>query len=98
MRKTNTQPMKEVIQLYLKALKIDDKIKEAKIIGNWNKSMGVVIAKATTDLYIRNRVLYVHVNSPAIRNDLNLMRSEVVKHLNRQVGENVITDLILKGI
>jgi predicted nucleic acid-binding Zn ribbon protein len=62
MKKNNTQSIGEVIEQYLKALKIDGKMKEARILDQWDKIVGKTIAKTTRDLYIKNRVLYIHLN------------------------------------
>nr|MDA3779178.1 DUF721 domain-containing protein [Bacteroidales bacterium] len=70
MKKNNTQSIGEVIEQYLKALKIDGKMKEARILDQWDKIVGKTIAKTTRDLYIKNRVLSIHLNSSVVRNEL----------------------------
>ena len=52
MRKKNTQKIDDVIQEYLKALKIDDKLKEVKLIKSWDEVVGKTIARSTNELFM----------------------------------------------
>jgi len=96
MRKKNTQKIDEVIHEYLKALKIDDKLKEVHLIRSWEDVVGKTIARSTKDIYIKNRKLFVVLNSSVIRNELFMLREGLKKALNDKVGEAVIDEIILK--
>lgn len=96
MRKKNTQKLDEVIQEYLKALKIDDKIKEVRLIRSWDEMVGKTIARSTKDIYIKNRKLFVQLNSSVIRNELFMIRDGLKNALNDQAGESIIDEIILK--
>lgn len=96
MRKKNTQKLDEVIQEYLKALKIDDKIKEVRLIRSWDEMVGKTIARSTKEIYIKNRKLFVQLNSSVIRNELFMIRDGLKNALNDQAGESVIDEIILK--
>ncbi len=96
MRKKNTQKIDDVIKEYLKALKIDDKLKEVQLIKSWDEVVGKTIAKSTNNIYIKDRKLFVHLNSSVIRNELFMLRDGLKKALNDKVGSNVIDEIILK--
>ncbi|MEE4196624.1 MAG: DUF721 domain-containing protein [Bacteroidales bacterium] len=96
MRKKNTQKLDEVIQEYLKALKIDDKLKEVRLIRSWYELVGKTIARSTKDVYIKNRKLFVKINSSVIRNELFMIRDGLKDALNEQAGESIIDEIILK--
>lgn len=96
MRKKNTQKIEEVIQEYLKALKIDDKLKEVNLIKSWDDLVGKTIARSTQNIYIRNRKLFVKLNSSVIRNELYMLRDGLKKALNDRAGEELIDEIILK--
>jgi len=96
MRKKNTQKIDEVIHEYLKALKIDDKLKEVHLIRSWEDVVGKTIARSTKDIYIKNRKLFVVLNSSVIRNELFMLREGLKKALNDKVGEVIIDEVILK--
>ncbi len=96
MRKKNTQKLDEVIKEYLKALKIDDKLKEVELIRSWDDVVGKTIARSTKKIFINNRRLFVYLNSSVIRNELFMLREGLKKALNDKVGESIIDDIILK--
>lgn len=50
----------------------------------------------TRDLYIRNQVLYVHLTSAALRQELMMGRELLVRNLNQKVGATVITNIIFR--
>jgi predicted nucleic acid-binding Zn ribbon protein len=94
--KHNEHSLKEVIEQLLKAYKLDDKLAERKLISSWESVMGVMIAKHTKDLYIKHKQLFVTLDSAALRNELSLARTKIVKMLNEEVGSEVINDVILR--
>lgn len=95
MKRSNTQPLKEVIQEYLKALKMNQKLREVSLVSNWESMVGRTIAKATKDIYIKDKKLFVYLNSSVIRNELSLIKEPLVKRLNEEAKAEVIDDLIL---
>lgn len=96
MSKHNEHSLKEVIEQLLKAYKLDDKLAEHRLIDSWSRVMGPMITKYTKDLYIKNKQLFVTLDSAALRNELSLAKSKMVKLLNEEAGSEVITDVILK--
>ncbi len=96
MKKSNTQPLKEVIQQYVEALKMRQKLNEVSLLGSWKKLVGVTISRATRDIYIKDRKLFVILNSSIIRNELHNLKDTLIKKLNEEVNSNVIDDIVLK--
>ena len=96
MRRTNAQPLKDVIQEYVKALKMSSKLKEVRLIGSWDKVVGKMISRSTRDIYINNRTLFVTLNSSVVRNELYISKELLMKRLNEEVGSDVIDNIELK--
>lgn len=96
MSKHNEHTLKEAIDQLLKAYKLDGKLAERKLIASWEQVMGAMIAKHTKDLYIKHKQLFVTLDSAALRNELSLAKTKIVKMLNDEAGSEVITEVILK--
>ena len=96
MRKSNTQPIHEVIQELLRELKIDRKLKEVGIVSEWESLMGKTVAVRTSNIYIRNRILYVNVTSSVLRNELLMMRNDIINKLNERAGEVVVEQMVVR--
>lgn len=96
MQRNNDHTLKEVINELLKEYRLSDKLKELKIIELWPKIVGKMIAKHTTGIYLRNKRLYVTIDSAAMREELHYAKTKLLKSLNKQVGENYIEDIFFK--
>ena len=96
MSKHNEHSIKDAIDNLLKVYKLNDKLAERKLIESWKSVMGAMIAKHTTDLIIRNKQLIVTLDSAALRNELALAKTKIVKLLNEQAGKQVINEVILR--
>ena len=68
MRRNKAQTLGEVLQEYVKALKLQGKLDEVRIKDEWNEMMGGAIANSTREVYLREDILFVHLNSSIIRN------------------------------
>lgn len=96
MSKHNEHSLKEVIDKLLKVYKLDDKLAERRLISSWDSVMGEMISKHTKDLYIKNQQLFVTLDSSALRNELSLAKTKIIKMLNDATGQKVINEVIFK--
>ena len=96
MRKKNTELLSEVIRQVLKEQHLDKPLYEKRLIDAWPLVLGKNIMQYTSELSINNKVLYVSLTSSVLRHDLFLSRDEIKKSLNKQVGVEVIVDIIFK--
>ena len=96
MRKKNTELLSDVIKQVLKEQHLDKALYEKRLIDAWPLVLGNNIVQYTTELSIRNRVLYVSLTSSVLRHDLFLSRNEIKNSLNKQVGEEVIVEIIFR--
>ena len=95
-KKSNEYTLKQAIQEMMQTYRLQGKMDEMKLINGWEKVMGEVIAKYTRKIHIDNRILYVELNSAAVREELSYGRSKMVKLLNEEAGGNVIDDVVLR--
>ena len=95
MKRTKTVSIAQVVNELLDEYKIDDKLKEARIIAAWSEVLGP-LSKSTDELYLKNGVLFARLSSSVIRNELYMMRSMLVQRLNEKAGAKVITDIVFR--
>lgn len=96
MRKSNTQPISEVIEACLKSLHVDKKLKEYRAVKSWEDVIGKTVAKATTKIYIDKKILYIHVNSSVIRNEIMMIKEGIIKRMNDICGEKIIEKIVVR--
>jgi predicted nucleic acid-binding Zn ribbon protein len=96
MPRSNDQSLGNAIREFLHSYNLEDKLNETKVIQSWGKIVGPMVEKHTHGLYIRNRILFVKVDSAALRQELSFSRSKIVIALNNEVKSNIIEDIVLK--
>ena len=70
-------------------------LQQKRVIDQWEVVTGKIVSKYTAEKFIKNQTLYVKITNPALRQDLTMMRHQLVKRLNESVGALVIVDVKL---
>jgi predicted nucleic acid-binding Zn ribbon protein len=96
MRSSNDQKLGDAIKEMIKLYHLDEKIDEHLLIRSWEKAVGPMIAKHTTDIYISNKKLVVTINSAPLRQELSYAHTKLIRDLNAMVGSQVIEELVLR--
>ena len=94
MRRTNDKPIKEAIEQMLKVYKLKRKFDETSLVVAWPEMMGRAIANRTKDIFIRDRKLFIRIESSVIKNELMMMRSNIIEKMNERAGGSVIDEII----
>ena len=96
MKRNDAEPIGKLIQKYLRHESLESPLNEQRLLDSWETVLGPTIMSYTRDLYIRNQVLYVHLTSAALRQELMMGRELLVRNLNQKVGATVITNIIFR--
>ena len=95
MRKTYTQNISDVIQDYLKEMNLDNKLKEVHVVNSWEQIIGRTIAKATRNIYIKDKKLFLKIDSSVIKNELLIIKDGLIKRINEFADEELVKDIVL---
>jgi hypothetical protein len=96
MRRSKTISIAEAVNDYIREMKLGDKLSEAGVINSWEETVGRAISSRTTRIYIREHVLYVHLSSSVVRNELLMLREALREKLNQKAGTEVIKEIVLR--
>lgn len=94
-RKSNTSTIGEAIRDLLNAYRLETKYDEARLIDSWERLMGRSIAIRTTKLFIKDKKLYVQVNSAPLKNELSLSKPKILEIFGKEIGKDIIQQVIL---
>lgn len=94
MKRNNTELLGDVIRRYLRQEGLETPLNEYRLVDAWKDVVGPSITRYTTNLYIRRQVLYVHLSSSVVRQELMMACEMLVRNLNAQVGSQVIVDIV----
>jgi hypothetical protein len=96
MRRSKTISLAEAMQDYIKEMNLGDKLMEVGLIDSWEKMVGKAISSRTSKVYIKDGILYVHLKSSVVRNELMMIREPLKEQLNTVAGKDIIKEIILK--
>jgi hypothetical protein len=96
MRRSKTISLAEALSDYIREMNIGDKLSEAGVINSWEEIVGRAISSRTTKIYIKDHILYVHLNSSVVRNELLMLREALREKLNQHAGTEVIKEIVLR--
>lgn len=94
MKRRDAEPIGELIHRFLRQESLEGPLNERRLLDSWGLLMGSSIAAYTTQLYIRNQTLYVHLSSAALRQELLMGKDLIVRKLNEHVGARVVVNIV----
>lgn len=94
MRKTNDKPIKEAIEQMLQVYKLKRKFDETSLVAAWPEMMGPAVANRTRQLYIRDKKLFIRVESSVLKNELVMIRSQILEKMNERAGSQVLEEIV----
>jgi predicted nucleic acid-binding Zn ribbon protein len=96
MKRKDVQTLGSVIKEYLKESRLDGKLAEVEVVDAWPEIMGKIVARATKDVYYKNGTLFVKLKSSIVRNELFMMRQDIIKGMNKHVGVEIVKNIVLQ--
>jgi len=94
---TNTMSIGEALVAYLRENDLEQSVLDVQIEEVWPQVMGETVKKLTRSIEVKNGVLYVYVNSAALKTQLFENRFELIKKLNEAVGAPALKDCRILG-
>lgn len=94
MRKTNDKTLKEAIEQMLNVYKIKRRFDETGIVTAWPDLVGKSVANRTKELFVRDKKLFLRIESSVIKNELMLMRSQIIEKINNEAKSVLVEEII----
>lgn len=94
MRKANDKSLKEAIEQMMQVYKIKRKYDETGVIANWPDLVGKSVANRTKELFIHDKKLFLRIESSVIKNELMLMRTQIIDKINEDAKSVLIDEII----
>lgn len=91
-----SKKLSEVVLEYMRDNNISKQLLEHRAVSLWKVIIGPTAQRCTRNVYIRDGVMFVEMNSSVVRHELLMLKSHIIKKLNESMGENVITDVVFR--
>lgn len=97
MRKRNTESLGEVLRQFFEENQFfKKKFAESRVISGWSKLFGASINAYTTNIYLKNGTLFVHLSSSVLRAELMMSKEQLIRNLNQHAGMDVVNEIIFR--
>ena len=94
MRKANDKSLKEAIEQMLQVYKIKKRYEETGVAAHWPELVGKSVANRTKEIYVHDKKLFLRIESSVIKNELMLMRKQIIDKINEKAKETLGEDVI----
>ncbi len=96
MKRENTQLISAIIKEYIKEEHLEEGLERTRLFRVWDLVVGENGARATTNKYFKDGVLYCTINSSILRTQMYYRNEDIVAQLNKMLNGKVVDKLILK--
>lgn len=97
MRRKNTETIGEVLRQYFEENPfVKRKVAESRVVKGWYKMLGQTATNYTSNIYIRNGVLFIHLTSSVLRSELLMAKDRLIENLNKEAGMQIINDIVIR--
>lgn len=88
--------LKDILQLLIAEKNWKPRLYEQQLFQLWSTLMGATIARYTRSLKCHQHILYITLDSPVLRAELNYSKDKIRDLLNEKLGENYIREVVIK--
>ena len=91
--RSNKQDVGEVLRDMVRELRLGARLTQSEIRALWQRELGPVINRHTSELRFRNGVLTVKVTSAPLRHELLFNRVQLAERLNKELTNGEIREI-----
>ena len=89
------QKLKAAINNLLKAAGLEAGVSQNKALLVWDDVVGAKVSENTTPEKVEAGTLYIKASNPTWRQELMFKKEEILKKLNKKLGEKIIKEIKL---
>ena len=91
--KKNSGLLKDFLEQFVSTPKIARKYNAFKVAHIWEERMGESISAYTEKIYLKGDVIYIHILSSALKNELMMNRQKILELFQNQLGEELVKEV-----
>lgn len=94
-RQNDFQSMQDLMKTVIQENNLTKGMQQISVSEAWAKIMGKGVVSYTSGLNLRGNVLYIQLKSAVLREELSYGKDKIIKMLNEELGENLISKIVL---
>ena len=91
----NNIDIKNLINVFLKKNRLENGLLDLEVKKVWFEVMDNGVANYTRDVNLKNKTLYVKLNSPALREELSYGKEKLINIINQKFKKDIINKIVL---
>ncbi|MBI2966818.1 MAG: DUF721 domain-containing protein [Bacteroidetes bacterium] len=92
----DTRPIGELLREMFEVYSLKNKMGEVELSKLWKELLGSATVKHTKNIFFRDDVLIVELDSAVLRSELFLTKEKILKTVNAKFGSGTVKDIIFR--
>ncbi|TMM31392.1 DUF721 domain-containing protein [Polaribacter aestuariivivens] len=94
-RENDSFSIEDLMKTFIKENNLTKGMQKIKVEETWTQMMGPGIATHTTSVKLQNKTLVIQLTSSVLREELSYGKEKIIKMINEELGDEVVTKLML---
>jgi predicted nucleic acid-binding Zn ribbon protein len=94
-RENDSFSIQDLMKSFIKENNLSKGMQKLKVEETWIKMMGPGVANHTNSVRLQNKTLIVQLKSSVLREELSYGKDKIITMMNEELGEQLITKLML---
>ncbi len=95
-KKSNLIKLGDAISQLFKQENLDVKISQFTVKNSWKEIVGDLVAKNTKEIFFNDKIIFVTLDSAALKHELSFRKEEIVGNINTFCGYKLVDQIVLR--
>jgi len=91
---SNTE-IKQLVNIFLKKNKLEKGLLDLEVKKAWFELMDNGVANYTTEVSLKNKILFIKLSSPALKQELSYGKEKLIRLINDRFEKKIVEKIIL---
>jgi predicted nucleic acid-binding Zn ribbon protein len=96
MKRRNEVPLKDAILELLDSFHLKERVNEMRLKENWEKIFGKTITKYTQHISVRDKKLFLNIESASLRQELTFNKAKMIERINESIAPGFVEEIVLR--
>lgn len=96
MERKEAESIGDILRQYLKMTQLENHTYEVQIAQLWQETLGNEITRETERIHLWSGSLFVDLKSPALKTELMMRRTAIMRAMNEKMGAEVIKQVVIR--
>lgn len=96
MAKSKDLFLKDALKMFLAEYKNNTQYNEMRISKAWQEIVGPHFCNHTINISLKHKTLFVRMDSASAKYELYMGRNLLIKHINKNIGENLVERIMFQ--